>query len=554
MNVEEGFQVGDLWAMARRRVRWSAWIALVIFLATFWIAMALPNEYESYATILVEPQSVSPDLITTNISKTDLTKRLGLMTAQILARPRLSRIIDDLGLYEEESRTLVREEIIDLMRDAVRVEPVIPELADQGRNRRDEEINTFRILFTYRDAETAAAVAQELANNFIDRHIKARVEQSGKSLEFMEAELDRLASDIREVETRIAEVKGANRGSLPEETNANHSRLDRLTGQLAYAQRALADARSDEAFYRSRVAAAESSGGAPDTKDQTSPERRLRMLELGLSEMQARGFTEKHPDVQKARLEMEALRAQIRARKERGDIEDEPRSFVEQSVDAELRRAEQNRIAAEEEVGRLVSQVKSIEELLGRTPRVAEELGVLEREYRHLFESYQDFSNRKLEATVSAQLERRQLGEPFRVLEHAFPAPAPSSPDRLMIVALGAFFAAVLAVAMGVLLEVGDASMHSARQLQSALNIPVLAAIPTISLASDRATARRRWLGQVLAMGGLIAFVMVGSAANYLWVNGRFGPSIDEARESAAPEAMREAEPPPSLPTVPKEN
>ena len=30
-------------------------------LAVYWLAMGLTNQYESYATILVEPQSVSPD-------------------------------------------------------------------------------------------------------------------------------------------------------------------------------------------------------------------------------------------------------------------------------------------------------------------------------------------------------------------------------------------------------------------------------------------------------------------------------------------------------------
>ena len=60
------------------------------------------------------------------------------------------------------------------------------------------------------------------------------------------------------------------------------------------------------------------------------------------------------------------------------------------------------------------------------TPQVAETLDAMEREYKHLFESFQDFSNRRLEATVQADLERRQLGEQFRVLEAAFVAPSRS--------------------------------------------------------------------------------------------------------------------------------
>ena len=59
-------------------------------LGAYWLAMALPNEYSSYATVLVEPQAVSPQLVKAGVSSSDLNERLHLMTAQILSRPRLS--------------------------------------------------------------------------------------------------------------------------------------------------------------------------------------------------------------------------------------------------------------------------------------------------------------------------------------------------------------------------------------------------------------------------------------------------------------------------------
>ena len=65
--------------------------------------MALPNEYESSSTILVEPQSVPKELVEAGVPDSDLNPRLHLMTAQILSRARLSRIIDELGLYKEET-------------------------------------------------------------------------------------------------------------------------------------------------------------------------------------------------------------------------------------------------------------------------------------------------------------------------------------------------------------------------------------------------------------------------------------------------------------------
>ena len=94
MNAEAGFQLSDLAGVARRRAGVMGGVALLVVLAFYWVAMALPNQYESYATVLVEPQSVSADLVKAGVRESDLTQRLHLMTAEILSRPRLSRLID----------------------------------------------------------------------------------------------------------------------------------------------------------------------------------------------------------------------------------------------------------------------------------------------------------------------------------------------------------------------------------------------------------------------------------------------------------------------------
>jgi len=213
MNVQSGMQLSDIGGILRRRGKAMMWAGLSVALAAYWLAMALPNEFESYATILVEPQAVSPDLVEAGVEDTDLTERLGLMTAQILARSRLSKIIDDLSLYESESEYMERQSVIDLMRDAIRVEPVIPELEKaQGTRRRETQVNTFQIIFRYENTKTAAEVAQRLANDFIDEHIKARVRQSEKSVDFINTELNRLAAQLEKVEAEITTVRTRTRG------------------------------------------------------------------------------------------------------------------------------------------------------------------------------------------------------------------------------------------------------------------------------------------------------------------------------------------------------
>ena len=538
MNVQGGFQLLDVKGIVRRRGKMGAIVATVVALGAYWLAMALPNEYQSYATVLVEPQSISPDLVRAGLRDSDLNERLHLMSAQILSRPRLSRIIDQMDLYVDESETMLREDVIDLMRSRIRVEPVLPELeaSASSRNRGDAEINQFRLFFIDENPRTAMEIAQQLANDFIERHIEERVNLSQKSLEFIEGELDRLAAQIQEVEAQIASVKAANPGRLPENLNTNQGSQQRLANALASAQRVLALARSDEAFYRSQAAAANT---AIRSQDDANPARKIELLELALSEHKARGFTDKHPDVIKTKIEVEEIRVRMaeQAQTEEGDIAAAPPTFAQQSADAEAQRAALRVTATEEELDRLESRAEEVALLLAETPAVAEQLDALLREYQHLSRSYQDFSNRRLEATVQAQLERRQLGEQFRVLESAFMASAPASPNRPLIVVLGVMFGAALAAGLAVLAEGLDASVHTARQIQATLSLPVLASIPRIWLEADRAALRRQRLRTAFATTLAVVFALLGGAVNYAWVNGM--PSflaVEEAPAGGAPE------------------
>jgi polysaccharide chain length determinant protein (PEP-CTERM system associated) len=516
MNFDAGLQLSDLKGIVRRRAKVVLGVALLVALAAYWLAMALPNEYESYATVLVEPQSVDPDLVEAGVPESDLNRRLHLMAAQILSRPRLSRLIDEFGLYQAESNYAVRDVVIDMMRQQIRVEPVTPELEQQQTAPRGGfEIDQFKIFYRNEDPVLARDVAQELANDFIEEHIASRVEVSQKSVEFIESELGRLAEAIEKVEARVAEVKGANPGRLPEDMAANQRHLERLTSELGSLRRDAAAARSDEAFYRSQSATARELLNSSSAEANT-PAHRAQMLELALADYQARGFTDKHPDVIKARTELQALRSQIEGAAEGGS----PGSFAELNAEAEANRARLRREQTEQEIVRLEEVAAGIQQLLNEAPRVAEQLDALERQYKHLFESYQDFSNRRLEAGVQAQLERRQLGEQFRVLEAAFLAPEPAAPNRILIVVIGLFFGLALGGGLGIVLEAADTSIHEARQLQVALNIPVLASIPQIWFESDRLRQRRNRLRTAAATAAVVVFALMGGAANYWWVNG----------------------------------
>jgi succinoglycan biosynthesis transport protein ExoP len=130
------------------------------------------------------------------------------------------------------------------------------------------------------------------------------------------------------------------------------------------------------------------------------------------------------------------------------------------------------------------------------------------------------FSNLRLEAAVQADLERRQLGERFRILESAIPPRKISSPNRTLILILGLVFGLTVGVIVGIIAEGTDPSFHQERDLQSSVGIPVLAVIPAISFDDDIENKRRANTVRAMALVAVTAFSIFGGLGTYLLVNG----------------------------------
>ena len=515
MNVEPGIQI-DLAGALRRRASLVASIAGAVFLVAYWIAMSLPNEYTSYATMLVEPPSINEDLVESGVAERDLNTRLNLMTSLILSRSRLSKLIDDFGLYEDESKTMTRAEVIGIMRGAIRIIPVAGALVADSETATGGTVNTFQIYFTYEGYAAPAKIAQRLAQDFIDEHIDERVKVTQKSFEFIEVEQNRLIQRIQKIEASIAEVKSLNMGSLPENIGSNQQHLIFTITDLRRAEQTLAEAESDQQFWGSQD---RSLAPERNVADNLSPGRRLQALELRLTELSARGYTDKHPDVVASKLEMSEIRGRV-ARAELDGDNGETMNFAQLAVAAERKRAELRIATTRGEIGRLQQAIADVQSRTASIPRVAEQLDGLRRQWEQLSRNLADFENRRLKAFVQANLERRQLGEQFRILEAAFAPDGPSSPNRPLILAIGAILGLMMGMGLGFMVEMMDTSVHAPLELQMALSIPVLASVPSILFESDRLARFRRRMRFSLAAATVVVFGLAGGLVSYVAVNG----------------------------------
>ena len=129
--------------------------------------------------------------------------------------------------------------------------------------------------------------------------------------------------------------------------------------------------------------------------------------------------------------------------------------------------------------------------------------------------AYASLLMKREDSVIAANLERRQIGEQFRLVDAASRPERPYNQlERLAVMASGAAAGLVLGLLGVGLLEYRDSSFRCAEEVLKALSLPVFASIPV--MASDRecrAAKRRRW---AMDAGGT-ALLLAAGAVVVLW-------------------------------------
>ena len=133
-------------------------------------------------------------------------------------------------------------------------------------------------------------------------------------------------------------------------------------------------------------------------------------------------------------------------------------------------------------------------------PSRESELAELTRDYDTLQKVYRDLLAKQQDSQVAANLERRQIGEQFKVLDAARVPERPFSPNRRMIAAAGMAGGLAVGLALIALLEYFDRSFRSQADVELVLSLPVLGTVPVVGTGNASRVSRRvRVLGWALA-------------------------------------------------------
>jgi polysaccharide chain length determinant protein (PEP-CTERM system associated) len=470
---------------------------------------SLTDLYRSDAVILVVPQQVPETYVRSTVTAT-VSDRLQSISQQILSRTRLERIILDLNLYEAQRKTGIMEDIVDGMRDSIDVQTIRGE--------------AFRVGFTSEDPRTAMRVAERLASLFIDESLRDREVLAEGTSQFLEAQLEDARRQLIDNEKKLENYRRAHDGQLPTQLNANMQGLHNTEMQLQALvdtanrnqdrrlalQQLITDLESN-AFVQPEAAA------APVVETATD---RFHKAEAALKALETR-LKPTHPDVVRARKTLEEFRAAADAEAGQAPITpDEVLAPAERVRRTRLNAATRELEAVEKEIAantalekRLRENLTAYQQRIEAAPTRESELIELTRDYGTLQGMYQSLLGKKQESQISANLERRQIGEQFRILDPARLPARPFTPNRPRFYQMGILGGLAFGLAFAGILEYLDRTMRSEDDVRVALNFPVLATIPLIDIGSG---SRRKRVALVSLASALMIAVVAFAAFRFL--------------------------------------
>jgi uncharacterized protein involved in exopolysaccharide biosynthesis len=173
------------------------------------------------------------------------------------------------------------------------------------------------------------------------------------------------------------------------------------------------------------------------------------------------------------------------------------------TLDAEIAKHKQ-------EQQRLNKLIAGYQVKLEAIPVREQEITELVRDYEISKAHYSQLLNNQLSAETATQLEIRQKGEKFSILDPAQPAEKPSSPNRRMINAAGSLAGLGLGLLLAMMTEFVGMSITTAEQITDSTGIPVLEVIPIIQTYTDRVIHRRRLIWATAS--GVVLCVLASGA------------------------------------------
>lgn len=493
--------------VARKEIARRSLLLLGIFaaiaLGSLALGIALPKNFTSTTTILVEESNIIAPLMEGRAVPTGVAKRASIAREVAFSRKVMDKILLAGGWLAEHPDALTQVRLIDQITDRTHISTP-----------RD---NLIEISYTDSDPERSFAVTKRLADLVIEESLANKSRESRDAYQFINSQVLQYHAKLTEAEFNLERYRQNNPDARPGIGSDVNARIGELSRQVETSRMELLDLRSQDGALQAQL-----SGENEIAMVQTRAGQLMgRLAELKTDrDRLLLSYTDQHPDVIRvqhqirdleAELSQEDARRQSVATSSPGALEG-PAAFNPLYAELKSKQADVRRRSAA-----MMSRISAGEGLLAhelaRSGRIAaseSSLSELSRDYEVNRDLYQDLLKRRENARVSMNLDAEQRGLSFRIQE---PAAMPLRPSgiRLLHVAGAGLFLAVVAPLMVLFgLIKFDPRVRAARQIERESGLPVLGTVPRLMTARRRSRSIRQVaLASLIFLAVPVAYAMV---------------------------------------------
>jgi polysaccharide chain length determinant protein (PEP-CTERM system associated) len=508
--------VNDYLALIVRRRWWVIIPTVALGGLTILIVLLFPKIYVSKTMLLLQPREMPQDFVMDLVGG-ETNERLTTIEQTVLSRTNLLKLISEFENRLPEYRTLNDERKVARLKKRIAI-------AFSAAQQRSKDSST-NIQISYRDEspDLAQKIAARIASFFIEEDNRTRENRVFGTAEFLESELSKVAEQLKQSEDKLKVVEQRYRYELPSELDTNLRTLDRLqlqkNGNLEALDRSMTQQMilerqmSETPPTISRESAANPNLAAPATNPLVEIYRKK---EQEYSELIARAKPT-HPDARRLKAELEQMKKVIppedleKVEKENSPDQSVPDTVpnpVYQSLTAQLGQLKTDIEIRQKEKKWIEEEMAKYNQRILNMPGVKQEMMSIIRTTADLQKTHEDLRTKVAQAKLAGSLESRQRGSQFEIIDAANLPMEPSSLNPIII--LGAGFIASLAVGIiiALLVNILGGQVWTNRDLEKALEVPVLVEIPAIVTPADIKKVMRRRL--------IHAFLLVALSGVYL--------------------------------------
>lgn len=539
-NAQEGFQLSDYWRAIRKRLWLVIGIAVLLTTLTAIYMARKPSIYQAKAVVQIDLEQANPDLVTKDsrapIVQSDpayFNTQLQLLFSDSLLR----RVVKELSLDSNKEiqqakaeeavspwRSMLKaiglasdaekkkekgvgevmpsqnsglastEEIAEAIRLAPYVDLVKKNLGIEPVRESRATIKDTRLIeitFRHTSPELAANVVNGIAGTFTKVNQEKRTGTSKKTNDFLEERVANLQAQVKTDEQKLVDLKQRSGIiNLDDQQTLVINTLAGLNKQLLEAENQRKNAEAEYNAVKQSPENVKSRAEELLVRYITEQENRLRDFEIDTNKAIANIKAEREgrlkeylpgtQEIQELDAKIVTLETAIKQQKEKS--EKDLASYRSRSVQVILDNLRTKYVQAKQQEDKIrASFNEQYNQAQGQTDS-AIEIRLLEQN----IDTNKGFLKNLIEQQSGNDITAKGTDNNISVTEIAIPPDTAVSPRRLTTVLAALFLSTLFGAGLALFLEYLDDTVRSTEEVESLLQLPALAAIPTIDSSPKR--------------------------------------------------------------------